>query len=138
MDYLKIFIPLIGVILAWLFNERGKRTWEEYKRKETNYKLLLSTLKGFYRSNKDTDEAKELRNEFILQLNLCWLYCPDEVIRKGYLFLDTVNTNKKCSDEEKENLLGDFILEIRKDLLKRKFTHKTELSNKEYKILAST
>ena len=137
-DFLKFFLPLIGGVIAWFINERRKRSWEEYQRKENNYKILISSLRGFYTSINNSSEAKRLKNDFILQLDLCWLYCPDEVIRKEYLFLETVHTDTKCSDEEKENTLGEFILAIRNDLIKRNFTHKTELNKNDFKIFSAT
>ena len=52
------------------------------------------------------------------------MYCPDNVIEAGYKFLDSVHTNNKCTDEEKEGSLGAFILAIRKDLMEKKSTKK--------------
>lgn len=137
-DFLKFFIPLIGGVFAWFINERRKRNWEEYQRKESNYKILISSLRGFYTSSSNSDEAKKLKSEFLLQLDICWLYCPDEVIKKAYLFLNTVHTSNKCSDEEKENALGAFIVSIRNDLIKRNFTRKTKLKESDFKILTAT
>ena len=48
----RVVVPaLIAVgasVGAWIFNERSKLKWEQYKRKEENYKELLRCLKGFY------------------------------------------------------------------------------------------
>lgn len=48
-DFLKFFVPLAGAVLAWFMNERRRRAWEEYLRKEERYRALLRTLSGFYK-----------------------------------------------------------------------------------------
>ncbi len=130
-DFLKFFIPLAGGVIAWFFNERRKRAWEEYLKKEEHYRELLRTVRGFY---VETNDPK-LRDEFLEQLKQCWLYCPDEVITFGYMFLNSVHTKKVSTDEEKEGALGDFIVSIRRDLLSRKITRKTKLTSKDYQHL---
>ncbi len=75
-DLLKFFLPLVGGILAWFVNEGRRRSWEESQRKEEHYKLLLRTLQGFYVATQD----RALKEAFLEQVNLCWLYCPDGVI----------------------------------------------------------
>ena len=136
-DFLKIFIPVVSAIIAWLANEWRKRVWEEYQRKEEKYQALLKSLKGFYTSA-SPEEAKVLKQAFLEQLDLCWLYCPDEVIKKAYVFLSCGHTNIRCIDEEKEKALGELVLVIRKDLLSRRIVRKTELKPKDFKILRPT
>lgn len=139
-DYLKIFIPIVGAIITWVANERRKRKWEEYQRKEAKYQALLKSLKGFYTSPspEEAEEAKVLKQAFLEQLDLCWLYCPDELIKKAYVFLSCVHTSIRCTDEEKEKALGELVLAIRKDLLSRKIVRKTELKPEDFKILKPT
>jgi len=136
-----ILIPVIGAIivfasglLTWYLNERSKRIYEEYKRKEDKYSGLIRSLKGFYINSFD----KELRAEFLAQLNLCWMYCPDEVINKAYNFLLLVHTGQKHSDEEKEKAVGELMLAIRRDLLSRKPLRKTSLKPEDFKHLRAT
>jgi len=115
-------------------NERSKRIYEEYKRKEDKYSGLIRSLRGFYVNSLD----KELRTEFLAQLNLCWMYCPDEVINKAYNFLLLVHTEQKHSDEEKEKAVGELMLAIRRDLLSRKPLRKTGLKPEDFKHLRAT
>ena len=136
-----ILIPVIGVILTliggfvtWYLNEQSKRSYEEYKRKEERYAALIRSLRGFYVDS----FSKELRDEFLNQLNLCWMYCPDEVIHKAYKFLVMVHTGKKYSEGEKEKAVGEFILAIRRDLINRKPLSKTELKPEDFKHLRAT
>jgi len=48
-------ISLIGAIIisliTWSLNERSKRIYEEYKRKEEKYSKLIRALRGFYTSS---------------------------------------------------------------------------------------
>lgn len=136
-NYLKIFIPLVGAIVAWFANEWRKRVWEEYQRKEMKYEALLKSLEGFYESV-DPPKARTLKQEFLNHLNLCWLYCPDDVIQKAYAFLACVHTDVKCTDNQKERALGELVLAIRQDLLSRKVVSKTSLKPNDFKILKAT
>lgn len=136
-DFLKIFLPLAGAAVAWFANEWGKRKREEYRRKEEKYQALLKSLKGFYVTT-PSSESKEMKDEFLEQLTLCWLYCPDEVIKKAYDFLATIHTGVKCTETQKEKVLGEFVLVIRKDLLSQGIVRKTNLKPEDFKILKAT
>lgn len=136
-----ILIPVIGVILTligglvtWYLNERSKRIYEEYKRKEERYSELIRSLRGFYVDSLN----KELKTEFLNQLNLCWMYCPDEVIHKAYNFLLMVHTDQKHSDEEKEKAVGELMVAIRKDLISRKPLGKTNIRPEDFRHLRAT
>jgi hypothetical protein len=138
---INILIPVIGVILTliggfvtWYLNEHSKRIYEEYKRKEERYSELIRSLRGFYVDS----FSKELRDQFLNQLNLCWMYCPDEVVHKAYKFLLMVHTDKKFPDDEKEKAVGELILAIRKDLINRKPLRKTKLKPEDFKHLRAT
>ncbi len=125
VDFWKFALPLFGAVIAWFANEWRKRISEQYQRKEANYKELLRSLRGFYIGVSDADD---LKREFIDQLNVAWLYCPDDVIKKGYVFLHTVHAQKVSPGAEKEAALGEFVAAIRCDLLSRKLVRKTKLS----------
>jgi Pyruvate/2-oxoacid:ferredoxin oxidoreductase delta subunit len=133
-EFLGIFLPLMGGVIAWYANERKKRQWEEYVRKEENYKVLIRSIKGFYA---DTHDQK-IKEAFLEQLNLCWLYCPDNVITKAYDFLSTVQTGVISSHDVKEKALGDLIVTIRKDILSRNITKCTNLKAEDFKHLRAT
>ncbi|MCY4415847.1 MAG: hypothetical protein OXE87_06010 [Chloroflexi bacterium] len=117
------FLPVLSVIAAvliavvgWIVNDHANRKTQERIWKEERYNSLLSSTEGFYQGA-DAHQATALKNEFIRQLQLCWLYCPDKVINKGYAFLATVETGAQSTQEEKQRALGEFALEIRNDLL---------------------
>ena len=129
-----IAITLMTGLVSWLLNEHSKRLGEEYQQKEARYVELVKALRGFY-----TDSADQaLRESFLQQLNLCWLYCPDEVIHKAYLFLQIVQPDQKQSDAEKEKAMGELVLAIRKDLLNRKPVRSTALKPEDFKHLKAT
>ena len=132
----KISVPFFGAIIAWLANERRKRAWEEYERKERHYQELVKAIKGFY-GNHPQPEAKSLKNHFIEQLNLCWLYSSDSVIQLGYAFLESTRSTAAKANSDKEEALGALMLEIRKDLLKRRITTKTRLQKSDFRLLTS-
>ena len=132
VDFWKFALPLLGAVIAWFANEWRKRISDQFQRKEANYKELLRSLRGFYVGASDADE---LKREFLNQLNIAWLYCPDDVIKKGYAFLDTVHTQNVSPDAEKEAALGAFVAAIRCDLLSRKLVRKTKLSPADFRHL---
>ena len=80
-------LTFIGGLLTWWLNARSKRIYEEYINKEAKYSELIRSLKGFYIES----ENKASINEFLDQLKLCWMYCPDEVIWKANGFLKMVH-----------------------------------------------
>jgi hypothetical protein len=82
VDFLKIALPAAGAITAWFLNERSKIRSEQLQRKEERYKELLRCLKGFYVGRQDSD----LKSQFVEQVKLCWLYAPDDVVKKQMLF----------------------------------------------------
>ncbi|MES2229626.1 MAG: hypothetical protein V4540_17935 [Pseudomonadota bacterium] len=129
-DFWKFALPLLGAVVAWFTNEWRKRVADQYQRKEANYKELVRSLRGFYVGAANADE---LKLEFLNQLNISWLYCPDEVIQKGYAFLETVHAREAKSDEEKQLAFGAFVAAIRKDLLSRSLVHRTQLSAADFK-----
>lgn len=138
VEFWKLAVPLLGAALsaagAWLFNERRKRLGDEYQRKEASYKELIRCLSGFYVETQDT----EIKKKFLDQVNLCWLYCPDQIIKKAYDFLDTVHTGTATAHGEKERVLGELVCAIRADLLSRKVVKRTSLSPRDFRLLRAT
>jgi len=71
-------------------------------------------------------------DDFITQLNLCWLYCPDSVINRANDFLRAMQGG--CSAEEEEKAVGEFLLEIRKDLIQNDRFNSTQLTSSEFSL----
>ena len=131
-EFWKFALPLSGAVGAWFINEWRKRLADQYQRKEANYQELLRALRGFYVG---AENSADLKAQFLTQLNMSWLYCPDDVIRKGYAFLTTVHTSKVHTDEQKEKALGEFVAAIRNDLLSRKLVGRSSLTAADFKHL---
>ena len=87
---------------------------------------LLESLEGFSPDNKN---KSELRKNFLRELQLSWLYCPDEVIIAVNNFIDKMG--KK--DSNMTLAIQNIIFSIRKDLLSRKMVRKTKLKPENYK-----
>jgi len=133
-EFWKIALPALAPVVAWFFNERSKLAWEQYKCKEENYRKLLRCLKGFYKATQD----RELKNQFLHQLNLLWLYAPDHVIRTAYSFLEKVKTGVRVSEQEGELACGALVEEVRKDLLARWVLNKSNLNARDFRHFIST
>ena len=129
MDFLKFFVPAVGAVIAWFVDRHQRRSLDQYQRKEERYRELLKSLPGFYVQSANTT----FKQAFLDQVNLSWLYCPDEVIRKLYAFLETTRTAQP--DDVKQKALGEMIVAIRKDLLSRHVANRTNLTGSEFKIL---
>ena len=106
---------VLGGILSWLYNEIQKRRIKLLTEKEKRYENLIRLI----RSLGETDDNIVNGNKFIVEFQLCWMYCPDNIITSGNQFLDSMNREKVEIDQNNINKLkGEFILELRKDLMK--------------------
>lgn len=131
-EILKITIPVIIVITGWYFTEQSKIRWEQYQSKKESYQELIKNISGFSRYQLNANK----RQKFIDQINICWLYAPDEVIKKGYDFIRTVGDgSEKITNSEREQALSEFILTIRQDMLSRKIVKYTELDSDDFQYL---
>ncbi|MBL7935270.1 MAG: hypothetical protein JNM51_05610 [Bacteroidia bacterium] len=108
-------IGIIGGIATWLYNEVQKRRIKLLFEKEKRYENLIRLLRNLGEVALNSDKG----NEFIVEFQLCWMYCPDEIIKKGNLFLDSMNSTIVERNQQNINKLkGEFIVELRKDLIK--------------------
>ena len=131
-----VVVPLAVGILLWWLNERSKLNWEKHIRKEDRYRGFLESIHGFYITSQNeeiTSQNKERKDKFLQDLKLAWLYCPDDVIKAGNAFLETVATGTRYSNEEKERTLAEFVIACRRDL-----HGETELTVEDHRIWRST
>jgi len=127
-----VVVSIIGSVFLWWLNEGSKRKHEDYKRREERYSRLLSNLSGFYTGMED----RELKQKFLNELNLCWLYCSDDVITKAYAFIDSVKSGQREPSAEGSRLaFGRFLLTIRKDLIKGEVVNETKLTPDVFQVL---
>ena len=131
---LQVTLPFIAAVIAWLVNERRKRAWEEYQRKEEHYKALLTASRGFYEDSED----KAKKAAFLEQVDFCWLYCSDEVIKRAYKFLEAVRSGATTTKADRLNAFGSLMVAIRQDMLKRKVARKSSLQPADYQIFTAS
>ena len=135
-DFLKIFLPVFVALLGWMGNEYFKRTDKEYIRKEERYVELVKSLRGFQAHRDPNDpQTREARQTFLDQLNLCWLYCPDKIVEKGYALVATLTTGAGTTDKARQEAAGEFVLAVRRDLFSRGWFRGTKLKAKDFEIL---
>jgi len=125
-----VLLSVAGSLLAWYLNSAAERAHQDYVRREERYVALVSSLRGFNVAGSLDDKA-----QFLDQLNLCWLYCSDSVIRAAYRFLGTVQVGATSTEFEREQAAGELVLAIRLDLLSRQPVAETALRADEFKIL---
>ncbi|RYL87095.1 hypothetical protein EWI07_14510 [Sporolactobacillus sp. THM7-4] len=131
IKYIPLLITLITVIsgfITWGFNEKSKRKQESYKRREERYADLIKSIKGFYVNS----DNPCLKDNFLEQVDLCWMYCPDNVVKRLYAFLETVKESSSTG-VQKQTALGEVMVAIRKDLLKDSKI-KSNLTSDQFKI----
>lgn len=133
VEFWKIVVPALIAIGVWGLSERSKLKWEQYKRKEENYRELIKSTRGFYVGSTDAS----LKTQFLDQLKLSWLYAPDEVIREAYRFLGTIKTASTIT-ASKEDALSALVVAIRNDMLGRRTVRKSQLSRTDFQHLTST
>jgi hypothetical protein len=125
------FLTFISNIIIKEYAERKQRKSEELKLKIERYTGLIYGLRGFaFRGVKDD----ELSEEFMHHLNLSYMYCSDEVIKKCNKLIDTINGNNTSAD--RDLAIGEILITIRKELsykntslTKEDFKNVTILSN---------
>lgn len=128
-----ICVTAVLTVTAWLVSDCQDRQFQLDQWKTERYHALVESARGFH-VGADPSTSWELREEFIAQLDLCWVYCSDEVIRKAYQFVETVETGQISTEEEKERAFKGFIAEIRKEVVRDKST----LTWEEFRILGAT
>jgi len=105
-------LGLFGSLFAWIYNEWQKRISKLISEKEKRYKKLIQLIRSFGSGSEDVQKA----NKFIVEFQLCWMYCPDVIIKKGNIFIESMQKEKMVTQEQKDMAKGELILEIRKDL----------------------
>ncbi len=132
-----VIVTTLVAAVTWFKNEKSKRLEAQRTHKEKIYTELITNLSGFYVNTFDLQK----KERFILHYRLCWLYSPDEVIRKLNLFFTLVS--KQASPDhtpaERENVVAELLLEMRKDLaFSKEPLAETTLSPKEFMHIEAT
>lgn len=124
-----IFAATVSFAL-WIANAHHAKVIREREKKEERYVTLLRSIEAFYSSGANVDARKE----FIRELYLSWLYCPDEVILAGNEFIDSLLAQQSPAGE-REAALGKFVLAIRRDMVHGSRVSKTVLRFDQFKLI---
>ena len=130
-------LTIIGSVFIWSKTERNKKRQEIYQRKEERYARLIQTLGGFYNV---TEEGDKLIDSFLTEANLCWLYCSDNVIKKLTEFIRLMAKDEETEfksierKRDESKLIGELILEIRKDLIQNNELEITSLKSGDFEL----
>lgn len=128
-----IYVTAVLTVTAWIVTDCQNRQYQLERWKTERYHALVESSRGFH-AGADPSASWELREDFLTQLDLCWVYCSDAVIRKAYQFVETVEIGQDSSDEQKERAFREFIAEIRKEIVRDNST----LTWEEFRILGAT
>jgi len=126
-----IVVTVIAGLITWYLNQQSKLSYENYVRREQRFVALVSCIHGF---GEQTDN-KEMRDKFIKELDISWLYCSDEVILRAYKFLESVMKGSNVTEEQQQKAMGELMLAIRKDLIENKKLNKTNLKPSDFRFL---
>jgi hypothetical protein len=108
-----IIIAAIIAVVGYVIRTALDIIMREREQKEERYKGMLMSIKGFYEFSKEP----QLKEKFIEETTMAYLYASDKVIQKANKFLDMVKTESKpSSDEDKRKALATLIISMRKDL----------------------
>ena len=132
MDYknlLLIFIPVIVAVassyLTYYFTIKSKQKESILKFKEEKYSNLIIFLQGFVGNTANAETKKK----FFEEQYKSWLYSSDGVVKSINEMVRLIVEAKGKEPDQKsgKKLVGNIILEMRKDLLK-----KTKLSPEDF------
>lgn len=127
-EWVSIAGPLFVGVIAWSANEWRKRATEDRARREERYRLLIQHSRGFYVGGNQLEITK-----FLEDVSVSWLYCSDSVISALYAFLDSVHSDRKTEDTQKEQAFGAMVAAMRYDLMKVGPFRRTRFSAKDYR-----
>lgn len=127
-------LAVLAAAVTYACTEQAKLNADSYQRREERYQQLTASVTAFYITS--TDLTK--RRQFLAELDRCWLYCSDDVLRACYQFVDSIKEGNKASDEDRRLLLGAFVVAMRKDLVSHKRVKQSSMKPDEYQSLYVT
>lgn len=116
---LLILLPLVSaVISSWLtysFTMKTKKNEAMIRFKEEKYANLVVLLQGFVGNTISAD----LKRRFLEEQYRAWLYSSDNVVKAINEMIQLLidERGKQPNPEKGQKIIGNIILEMRKDLL---------------------
>ncbi len=123
--FIALFSAITGGYITFYFSSKSKKDDAIIKFREEKYSNLLILLKGFVG---DTANS-ETKRQFFDEQYRSWIYSSDEVVLAINNLVDLIKENetKDPNVEEGRKAIGNIVLAMRKDLLK-----KTNLNHKDF------
>ena len=115
-------------IFQWNATQEAEFKAFEKQRKEAAYRNIIYSLNGFYGEMENClseSEIAKLRFDFSNQMDNCWLYCSDEVVRKTHDLINAISV--ESPKELQTKVRNELFLAIRKE-----FKPDTALEAKDY------
>jgi hypothetical protein len=112
---LTLITAVVSSYLTYYFAMSSKKTEAMIKFKEEKYSNLVIALQGFVGSTTSGDTKRK----FFEEQYKSWLYSSDEVVKSinNLIFLLIAEEGKAPDPEKGREIIGNIILEMRKDLL---------------------
>lgn len=129
-DILLLVLPIITAVvssyLTYFFAIKSKQTEAMIRFKEEKYSNLAIALQGFVGST----ASKETKKKFFEEQYKSWIYGSDGVIKSINELIALLISNEGIAPnpEEGRKVIGNIILEMRKDML-----GKTSLSYQDFR-----
>lgn len=122
---LALFSAALGGYISYYFASKSKKQEAIIKFREEKYSNLIIFLQGFVGNTSNSETKKK----FFEEQYRSWTYSSDEVIKALNNLVELVKKNEgqKPNIEEGQKAIGNIVLAMRKDLLR-----KTNLSFKDF------
>ena len=136
-----LFLGLGVSVLMWVLNDYGKQKHERRNRKEKAYHNLVEGLKGFLASTRK-ETVLGLRQDFVEECRLIWLFCPDVVVQKANALLRALKLYNDLDIDKRvaaETAVAELMLAIREDLLGKSWLgwQKTKLKAGDFELFGA-
>jgi len=117
MEWIQIVNPLLTIIVGgiggyfvkYYLDKKSESETRAFKDKREHYRNLIFCLKSLREGQSVNIDL------FFFEYSFIWLYAPDNVILSANKLIEKVTTSKKLSLEDQQ-LVGDLLVEIRRDM----------------------
>ena len=117
MEWIQIVDPLpallvggiSGYVVKYVLDKKSESETRKFKDKREHYRSLILCLKSLREGQSVNIDL------FFFEYSFIWLYAPDNVILSANKLIKKMTTSKKLSLEDQQ-LVGDLLVEIRRDM----------------------
>jgi len=117
MEWIQIVDPLLtlliggigGYFVKYFLDKKSESETRAFKDKREHYRNLILCLKSLREGQRVNIDL------FFFEYSFIWLYAPDKVILSANKLIEKMTTSKKLSLEDQQ-LVGDLLVEIRRDM----------------------